>query len=393
MHVLDKIDEYVEHAVDLVSHSVALTNRTFLNEYGSYVDPEWKSHYICYDLLQLNYKEIKHAQKKAPTRRFSNRTRTLKLIGSPKQANGKPNTFNSPVSPSSNDGTGKDGSNKVPVGNTASLENPASVHEISVSQAVVYFDNKFREEIKKSFDFMFSQLVNVDSDLSLIEEEFDALTPEEREDLLEKNEITKSSYRNIRSLFMRLERLKTFYRLNQFAINKTGKKFDKIVSNLPAVVGNEVMVAELAAASTPPSSPSNGNNNSISSNSNNRTADSSAGARSTDNKPNLAIVPPLLPLTTATALTWECFNSAAELAVSNPLYNSQFDETRAKCVRIYAKIFRRTHEHIAEGELRFFKSKEGGSRALPYYIGYKIGFICALVSGSCSASATVLLFV
>jgi SPX domain protein involved in polyphosphate accumulation len=203
---------------------------------------------------------------------------------------------------------------------------------------VVSFDTKFDEEISKVFSFMTSEAKVINQELHDIDREFDELTDEERKQVLEKNESTKSSYRKIRALYIRLERLKRFFRLNEFAVQKMGKKFDKIVNELPSSVGAEVEVAENKSP-------------------NNITVDNHRSE-----------------------LSWECFSSYITLSQAVPLWNRTYEDSHSRCVQTYTNIFRQTHENIAEGELRFFKQKEGNIRRLPFYIGYKIGFVCALVS-------------
>lgn len=281
--MLDTIDNFVE----ICLHATALSNKHFLAEYGTYIDHEWKSHYICYDLLQLNYKELKSV------------------------ADGEDNNSHhfSPI-----------------------MRKHRSGKKLDYAQTVVQFELRFLREIQKSFIFIFDEAKRIEESLDLIEKEFDTLSDEQRTELIRKNDVTKSSYRNIRALYLRLERLKKFFRLNEFAINKMGKKFDKIVNALPASVNTEVEADQRVHA------------------------------------------------TEEHVLSWECFESHEELATKAPQWQETYERLNRKCIKIYSKIFRRTHEHISEGELRYFKAKDGTLKHQSYLIGFKFGLAVAMVS-------------
>ena len=240
--------------IDTISHTIALTNRTFLNEYSDYIIKDWKSHYVCYDLLQMDYKKAKD---------------TISFC----------------------------------------CHTPDEV-----CCEVAQFELLLIQEIRKFTSFISSEFLAISNALDDIVGDYSKLSDSAKRKL--KDEEQKTTYRIVRDLYIKQERLGKFFKLNVFICHKLGKKFDKILQKLR-------------------SGP----------------------------------------------LSWESFDSYKLFQEDSQTCISDSISIREKILNTYSLLFREDYHQLAEGELEYFKSKDGNLKRMPYWLGLKTGIVLSLVSG------------
>ena len=191
------------------------------------------------------------------------------------------------------------------------------------------FDEKLQAEVRRISSFIGEHLNQCSEDISYVLEGWDALGESDRKNIFKE----KTVKRTLRTIYLRMNRLKSFFKLNCFLIVKVAKKFHVLLAHQDT--------DQHTLEHGPPS--------------------------------------PGLYAKTDTCPTWKDSKSYNDFENILCLYEPKIKSIQKKCVNFSGTIANETYPYLAAGHLKYGSKGEVDSVTNKVLLGTKLGFFLGIL--------------